>query len=94
MLMQKQRKILFIIIRCCLIFLDHKTLFQLFLNCENSCVFSDPSFSFQTKIIFSCHTDWVTPSFIEGYIFTEHKDKCMGLTKIESYNCYRCELSG
>jgi hypothetical protein len=33
----------------CLKFLDQKSLLQLFLNCENSCMFPDPFFSFEKE---------------------------------------------
>jgi hypothetical protein len=35
----------------CLKFLDHKSLLQLFINCENLCAFSDPSLSFKKYVI-------------------------------------------
>jgi hypothetical protein len=50
MLIQKQRKIILIIVDVtCLEFLYQKSLLPLFLNCENSFVFSGPSFSFKER---------------------------------------------
>ena len=69
MLIQKQRHMLFILLDVKrLIFLDQKSLFPLFLNCENSCVFPDSSFSFQNRYNFISELMCLALSCIESTI--------------------------
>ena len=69
MLIQKQRHMLFILLDVKrLIFLDQKSLFPLFLNCKNSWLFPDPSFSFQNRYNFISELMCLALSCIESTI--------------------------
>jgi hypothetical protein len=78
----------------CLKFLDHKSLLQLFLNCDNFCLFPYPStVGKRDKILLVTLIGFRT--FLHCVCsVTAEKDRQMGFTKIESYNPLNSVFSG